>query len=537
MVCRCDMNLSALRLYASPMKRFLYLPFALFLGLSAFAQTEEGQVFQSLFEAAVHPFEGMTQQEIVSYQNPFGAKYNTPEKAAFCQSKSEPLIQYIHYPDDAATSYTEKKNADFELHEFILDGILIRSYWPDAGGLYTECLNAKGQVILIYQSNFKPYNFSDWAENLNPDYWVYDGLVLFEYAGNTLKHVMKYDPTDNGYYLDEPPVENLPVPLPLIDPARLDRMASPMISSADPGVETSEYPLLMEDCHHGHICCETGCLCCRNGVWGSFYTGSGEDGPAAMSRKITSDRLLHVSLRDGQNPTYRFTDSNGNLLYTYYSTLSNKGFRAAYNGSTEYFEYNEEGIAMVKAAGGGYCRIDKNGDPVPFEFTRPDDAEFDTEKLSDNLYAVMVPIHDHLPREIRELEYVWEVVTALFLVDSTGKLVQATNYNTILKLGENLWAVGELNVAFGYDWHPEIKYVLVDRDFKRVTTAEYTQCGIASDGLPRVCRDGLYGFIDASGNEVIPCRYEKAEEFRGGFAKVTLKGETFTIDKHGHRVN
>lgn len=67
-----------------------------------------------------------------------------------------------------------------------------------------------------------------------------------------------------------------------------------------------------------------------------------------------------------------------------------------------------------------------------------------------------------------------------------------------------------------------------------------------SEGLALVCRDGLWGYIDKNGNEIIPCQFEKCTSFCNGMAQVAVnvglwdnegvqrtKGSWGLIDKHG----
>ncbi|WP_418991589.1 energy transducer TonB [Alistipes sp.] len=49
-------------------------------------------------------------------------------------------------------------------------------------------------------------------------------------------------------------------------------------------------------------------------------------------------------------------------------------------------------------------------------------------------------------------------------------------------------------------------------------------------------RDSLYGFIDRSGREVIPCRYDKAYNFNDGRAMVRSGREVYAIDTAGRRL-
>ena len=55
--------------------------------------------------------------------------------------------------------------------------------------------------------------------------------------------------------------------------------------------------------------------------------------------------------------------------------------------------------------------------------------------------------------------------------------------------------------------------------------------------LSRVKVNGLYGFADAAGNIVIPCKWKYVERFYGRFAKVrNEEGKWGFIDKTGQEV-
>ena len=58
-----------------------------------------------------------------------------------------------------------------------------------------------------------------------------------------------------------------------------------------------------------------------------------------------------------------------------------------------------------------------------------------------------------------------------------------------------------------------------------------------ADGRAVVRRDSLYGFINRSGAEVIPCRYTKAYSFNDGIAMVRQGYEVFAIDTLGNRLD
>ena len=64
--------------------------------------------------------------------------------------------------------------------------------------------------------------------------------------------------------------------------------------------------------------------------------------------------------------------------------------------------------------------------------------------------------------------------------------------------------------------------------------AKYDYAEDFSEGLAKVTLNGKWGYIDKSGNEVIPIKYDDAYSFENGKAEVLLKGKYGTIDKQGN---
>ena len=54
-----------------------------------------------------------------------------------------------------------------------------------------------------------------------------------------------------------------------------------------------------------------------------------------------------------------------------------------------------------------------------------------------------------------------------------------------------------------------------------------------SEGLAAVKLNGKYGFIDKTGKEIIPLKYDFANCFSEGLALVRLNNKWFYIDKNG----
>ena len=78
-----------------------------------------------------------------------------------------------------------------------------------------------------------------------------------------------------------------------------------------------------------------------------------------------------------------------------------------------------------------------------------------------------------------------------------------------------------------------------DITITEIATAKYEQVGEASEGLIAVKLDGKWGFIDMTGKEVIPCKYDAASArtfFSEGLAAVSLNGKWGFIDRTGREV-
>ena len=65
---------------------------------------------------------------------------------------------------------------------------------------------------------------------------------------------------------------------------------------------------------------------------------------------------------------------------------------------------------------------------------------------------------------------------------------------------------------------------------------KYDWIGGYYEGLERVSLNGKLGFIDKTGKEVIPIKYNDAYSFSKGLALVELNGKLFYINKRGECV-
>ncbi|MDR1459137.1 MAG: WG repeat-containing protein [Bacteroidales bacterium] len=77
------------------------------------------------------------------------------------------------------------------------------------------------------------------------------------------------------------------------------------------------------------------------------------------------------------------------------------------------------------------------------------------------------------------------------------------------------------------------KYGYVDKTGKEVIPCKYDEVGFFSEGFALVRISGKYGYVDRTGKEIVPCQYDEIGIFSEGIVPVTLKGKKFYIDKTG----
>ena len=80
------------------------------------------------------------------------------------------------------------------------------------------------------------------------------------------------------------------------------------------------------------------------------------------------------------------------------------------------------------------------------------------------------------------------------------------------------------------------KWGFIDQSGTEVVPCKYDDAYRFSKGLAEVVLNGKQGVIDKSGNEVIPCRYNVAYPFFEGLARVVLNGKWGYIDHNGTEV-
>ncbi|MBL7784688.1 MAG: WG repeat-containing protein [Chitinophagales bacterium] len=75
---------------------------------------------------------------------------------------------------------------------------------------------------------------------------------------------------------------------------------------------------------------------------------------------------------------------------------------------------------------------------------------------------------------------------------------------------------------------------LLDSQGKTILPMDYERIHFPSDDMIAVCKNGLWGYCNMQGQELIPLQYSVAGDFCGGEATVTVQyGNTLVIDKTG----
>lgn len=131
------------------------------------------------------------------------------------------------------------------------------------------------------------------------------------------------------------------------------------------------------------------------------------------------------------------------------------------------------------------------------------------------------------------------------LVNKTGKEITTTQYSNISDFSEGLALASFACNEYG----ERCRYVYLDKTGKEVLTLpeKYTSAGSFSDGLAVVSKlvsgtgetmsDYRFGYIDKTGNEVIPCTFFNAGDFRYNRAPVeSEKYKVGYINKTGQLV-
>ena len=80
------------------------------------------------------------------------------------------------------------------------------------------------------------------------------------------------------------------------------------------------------------------------------------------------------------------------------------------------------------------------------------------------------------------------------------------------------------------------KYGFINEDGEEIISCKYEDADAFSDGLARVQSKEGWGFVNKDGEEIIPCKYEDADGFSDGLARVQSKEGWGFVNKDGEEI-
>lgn len=168
----------------------------------------------------------------------------------------------------------------------------------------------------------------------------------------------------------------------------------------------------------------------------------------------------------------------------------------------------------------------------------------------DKTGKVVVPIQDNYIFDFSEGIAIMRLPEEEFahlkfgFIDKTGKQVVPLIYDRIVPFCEGMAVVGVLNdngqyiSVDGISLEHTGSVGVIDKTGKLVVPLnKYSDISTFSEGLSAVEIGDKYGYIDKTGNEVIPPRYDFASSFNEGLAIVVVKSDDITLfEKEKKRV-
>lgn len=176
----------------------------------------------------------------------------------------------------------------------------------------------------------------------------------------------------------------------------------------------------------------------------------------------------------------------------------------------EFKDFDVEKFFEDSGADYGMLYVNKAWATIEIEI--PEDEEFDPKKAA-------VVVREYLNFD-SDYAFGTDTVCA-FAYD--GKVYDCNPEDSVGKWADNIWKSPH---KWGY----------IDKSGKWVIEPKYKEAYPFSEGLAKVCSDGLYGFIDRSGAWVIKPKFKEVDSFSDGMAKVKVDDKYGYIDKHGTMV-
>ena len=278
---------------------------------------------------------------------------------------------------------------------------------------------------------------------------------------------------------------------------------------------------------------------------GKYYVNQSGEKIITISK---DDNNYYYDFKEGlakfysrDNKTYGFINQQGEVeiksVYDYVKNFS-EGY-AVFRQGTKRGVINKQGEVVIKA-----------------KFKKISDFKNGIFFVYDGVYTTFLnhdlkPIYQlagYFNHEYTDNYITLEYTKGIRIIDKNGHLVsdylQADSIGDrfLLEKDQNLIRVTNLvqkttqtneNISI----YKEYSYRFIDKMGKEVLKLDkYDQVFSFSEGRAKVKKNNLYGFINKSGQEVIPIKYSLAKSFKNGKAVVKDSKRTYYINKQGKEI-
>jgi WG containing repeat len=201
------------------------------------------------------------------------------------------------------------------------------------------------------------------------------------------------------------------------------------------------------------------------------------------------------------------------------------GYAVFTNAQKKQGAINTKGKITTPPQFGNIYRIDK--EPTTLAMFQP--SNYDRSGIVNLATGAIIvpPDYYFTPYDYRNGYITFKRDNKRGIMDSTGKEVVYGVYDDFSPgfLNDMAWV------------SKEKKYGFINKTGQLVIPIQYESVGGFSEGLARVKLNGRWGFINSAGNTVIPFQFTETQNFESGSAWVRdEKGRTFYIDKTGKEI-
>lgn len=200
------------------------------------------------------------------------------------------------------------------------------------------------------------------------------------------------------------------------------------------------------------------------------------------------------------------------------------------------------GRAKVFLAGKcGYINK-QNKAVIPFTFDEISEFDEDSQAVAaknglygsiDRLGNTVIPFTYELSFRFSEHYAVVDVNGLEGVIDRTGKQIVPARYTKIKVNESGDWIRVEWNEKYGF-YNTRGQLIVPVRYTNR--TSKYTIENGFSEGLVAVEENGKWGYLDHNGKLAIPMKFDEAQDFKGGEARVVLNGKYGYINRTGREL-